>query len=94
MPRLAAHRYVRVGDLDALAGFPAQLVTTTLNLERLEVRRAATELRKQMRDTLQQHAIAAGDRQLVLGGTVASVRALVAQMRASDAAGALPASGR
>jgi hypothetical protein len=94
MPRLAAHRYVRAGDLDALAGFPAQLVTTTLNLERLEVRRAATELRENMRDTLQEHAIAAGDRQLVLGGTVASVRALVAQMRASDAAGELPTSGR
>ena len=88
--RPAVHRYVAAGELDQLAGEPTLLVTTLIPLRNLEARQTATRMRPMLTDLQQEHILAAGSRQLVVGGSIAQVRANVELLRGYDEAGELP----
>jgi len=88
--RPAVHRYVAAGELDQLANEPTLLVTTLIPLKNLEARQAAMRMRPMLTDLQQEHILAAGNRQLVIGGAIAQVRANIELLRGYDEAGELP----
>ena len=86
----ADYLLVGVDELDALAAFPALMVSLLWRPESLEPRRAATHVRAWMDNPRLQHVVCPDGKHLMIGGTAGTVRDWLARLREYDAAGKLP----